>query len=465
VADAGTIRFLGAAGTVTGSKHLLTVNGRHVLLDCGLFQGLKTLRLRNWQPLPFDAAGIGAVLLSHAHLDHSGALPLLVRQGFRGPIYCTPATKDLAAVILRDAAHLQEEEAEIANRYGFSKHSPALPLYTTEDAEAALGLLESRGYGAPFPVTDDVDAIYRRAGHILGAATIELQLGPGTRTRLVFSGDLGRWNRPILRDPELVPEADVLLVESTYGDRVHSADAEAALAGVVRDAVARGGALIIPAFALGRVQELIWTLRRLEETDAIPTVPVFVDSPMATNVTDIYLHHPEEHDLDMQLLRDAKRAPLRSREQRIVRTAQESKALNDRSGPMIIVSASGMATGGRVIHHLKARLPDERTTVLLPGFQAAGTRGRALRDGAREIRIHGRSVPVRATVVTLDGFSAHADRDEILRWLSGFRRSPRQVHVVHGEPQAADSLAATIRAQLGWNAAVAEDGQTVALPS
>ena len=412
MADAGTIRFLGAAGTVTGSKHLLTVNGRHVLLDCGLFQGLKALRLRNWQPLPFDAARVDAVLMSHAHLDHSGALPLLVRQGFRGPIYCTPATKELAAVILRDAAHLQEEEAEIANRYGFSKHRPALPLYTTDDAEAALRLLETRDYGAPFPVNGDIDAIYRRAGHILGAATMELQLGPGACTRLVFSGDLGRWNRPILRDPELVPEADVVLVESTYGDRIHSGDAEAALARVVRDAVARGGALIVPAFALGRVQELIWTLRRLEDADAIPTVPVFVDSPMATDVTDIYLHHPEEHDLDMQLLRDAKRAPLRCREQRIIRTAQESKALNDRSGPMIIFSASGMATGGRVIHHLKARLGDDRTTVLLPGFQAAGTRGRALAEGAREVRIHGRSVPVRATVVTLDGFSAHADRDE-----------------------------------------------------
>src|SRR6185369_11372630 len=371
----------------------------------------------------------------------------------------------LTAIILLDAAHLQEEEAEIANRYGYSKHHPALPLYTTEHAEAALRLLEPRGYGTPFRVTKDVVTVYRRAGHILGAATVELQLDAGTPRRLVFSGDLGRWNRPILRDPELVPEADVVLVESTYGDRIHSGDAEAALARVVRDAVARGGALIIPAFALGRVQELIWTLRRLEETDAIPTVPVFVDSPMATNVTDIYLHHPEEHDLDMQLLRDAKRAPLRSREQRIVRTAQESKALNDRSGPMIIVSASGMATGGRVIHHLKARLGDDRTTVLLPGFQAAGTRGRALAEGAREVRIHGRAVPVRATVVTLDGFSAHADRDELVRWLSGFRRLPKRVYVVHGEPQAADTLAATIRARFGWDASVAEDGATVGLSS
>jgi metallo-beta-lactamase family protein len=465
VADAGTIRFLGAAGTVTGSKHLLTLNGQRVLLDCGLFQGLKALRLRNWQPLPFDAAGVGAVVLSHAHLDHCGALPLLVRQGFRGPIYCTPATKELTAIILLDAAHLQEEEAEIANRYGYSKHHPALPLYTTEHAEAALRLLEPRGYGTPFRVTKDVVTVYRRAGHILGAATVELQLDAGTPRRLVFSGDLGRWNRPILRDPELVPEADVVLVESTYGDRVHSTDATDALARVVRDAVRRGGALIIPAFAVGRVQELVWTLRHLEETNAIPTVPVFVDSPMAIEVTDFYCRHTEEHDVDMALLLDAKRNPLRSREHRLVRTATESKALNDRSGPMIIISASGMATGGRVIHHLKARLPDDRTTVLLPGFQAAGTRGRALADGAREVRIHGRSVPVRATVVTLDGFSAHADRDEIVRWLSGFRHPPKRVYVVHGEAQAADSLAATLRARFGWDASVAEDGATVALPS
>jgi metallo-beta-lactamase family protein len=460
--DVNTVQFLGAAGTVTGSKHLLTVNGRRVLLDCGLFQGLKALRLRNWQPLPFDPASVHAVALSHAHLDHSGALPLLVRDGFRGPIYCTAATKDLTGVILLDAAHLQEEEAEIANRYGYSKHKPALPLYTTADAEAALGLLEVRGYGTPFHITQDVTALFRRAGHILGAATMDLDLGGATR--LAFSGDLGRWNRPIIRDPELVPEADVLLVESTYGDRVHSPEAESALARVVRDAAARGGALIIPAFAVGRVQELIWTLRRLEEANAVPTLPVFIDSPMAINVTDIYCRHPEDHDVDMKLLLDAKRCPLQCKEYRLVRTAEESKALNDRNGPMIIISASGMATGGRVIHHLKARLSDDRTTVLLPGFQAAGTRGRALQDGAREIRIHGRSIPVRATVVTLDGFSAHGDRDEILRWLAGFRQPPREVYVVHGEPQAADSLAATLRARLGWNASVAEDRATIALP-
>ncbi|HXJ36965.1 MAG TPA: MBL fold metallo-hydrolase [Candidatus Eisenbacteria bacterium] len=463
MARARTIRFLGAAGTVTGSKHLVTIDEGSVLLDCGLFQGLKALRLRNWQPHPFDAARLRAVVLSHAHLDHCGALPLLVRAGFKGPIHCTPGTKDLVEVILLDAAHLQEEEAEIANRYGYSKHTPALPLYTTDDAKAALGLLQMHAYGQPFRVIDAMSAVYHRAGHILGAATVTLDLERPPRRRLVFSGDLGRWNRPIIRDPELVKDADVLLVESTYGDRVHTPDPEGALARVVREAAARGGALIIPAFAVGRTQELIWTLRRLEEAGTVPSLPVFVDSPMAINVTEIYCRHPEDHDLDMKLLADATHSPLRCREYHLVRTAEESKALNAREGPFIIISASGMATGGRVIHHLKARLPDERTTVLLPGFQAAGTRGRALHDGAREVRIHGTSVPVRATIVTLDGFSAHADRDEILRWLGGFERAPREVLVVHGEPQASDSLAALLRARLRWNARVAQDGETVTL--
>jgi metallo-beta-lactamase family protein len=463
MADAATLQFLGGVGTVTGSKHLVTTNGHRVLLDCGLFQGLKALRQRNWQPPPFDAAQLEAVVLSHAHLDHSGYLPVLVRRGFRGPILCTPGTEALVRVLLLDAAHLQEEEAETANRYGYSRHRPALPLYTTADAEAALGLTAPRPYGEPFPVTGGITATFRRAGHILGSATVDLRVDDEPPTRLVFSGDLGRWQRPILRDPELVPEADVLLVESTYGDRTHSPDPAAALAHVVRDAVARGGALIVPAFAVGRAQELIWTLRQLEDTDAIPSLPVFVDSPMAIDVTAIYCEHPEDHDLDMKVLMDAHRCPLCCKQYHLVRSVAESKALNERRGPMIIISASGMATGGRVLHHLKFRLPDERTTVLLPGFQAAGTRGRVLQEGAREVRIHGQSVRVRAKVVTLDGFSAHADREEILRWTSGFRRPPRRTHVVHGEPEAARSLAEILHARLGWDVDVARDGETVPL--
>lgn len=463
MAAAPRLKFLGGAGTVTGSKYLVEVNGCQVLLDCGLFQGLKPLRLRNWQPPPFNAGDIEAVVLSHAHVDHSGYLPLLVRHGFRGTIFCTAATEALLRVLLLDAAHLQEEEAALANRHGYSKHTPALPLYTTADAEAALRLTRPQPYGQAFPVAAGVTALFRRAGHILGAATVELRLGDQKPVRLVFSGDLGRWQRPILRDPELVSAADVLLVESTYGNRTHSPDPAGALAAVVREAAAKGGALIVPSFAVGRAQELIWTLRQLEDAEAIPSLAVFIDSPMAINVTDIYCQHPEEHDLEMKLLMDERRCPLCCRQYRLVRTPAESKALNERRGPMIIISASGMATGGRVLHHLKLRLPDERTTILLPGFQAAGTRGRALQEGAEEVRIHGQRVPVRAKVVTLDGFSAHADRDEILRWASGFHHPPRDVFVVHGELQASDALAETLRARLGWNARVAKDGETVSL--
>jgi metallo-beta-lactamase family protein len=458
--DGVTLRFLGGVGTVTGSKYLVTTRGGRFLLDCGLFQGLKALRLRNWEPFPFDAAGVSVVVLSHAHIDHSGALPLLARQGFRGAIHCTAGTQSLLGVMLRDAAHLQEEEARFANRHGYSKHRPALPLYTVEDAEAALRLSRPHRYGEPVAIAPDITAIFRRAGHILGSASVELSLGG---RRLVFSGDLGRWNRPILRDPELVEDADVLLLESTYGDRVHAPNAAEILAEVVRDAAARGGALIVPAFAVGRVQELIWTLRRLEDERKIPSLPVFLDSPMAIDVTEIYCRHPEEHDLDMQALMDARRCPLCCRQYQLVRTVQESQALNAREGAMIIIAGSGMLTGGRVLQHLKRRLHDERTTVLLPGFQAEGTRGRALQEGARELRIHGQLVPVRARVLTLDGLSAHADREEIFRWLAGFRRSPRRVYVVHGEPAASESLAAAVRSRLGWTVEVPREGQIVEL--
>jgi metallo-beta-lactamase family protein len=455
-----TLTFLGAAGTVTGSKYLVRTGRTELLLDCGLYQGLKELRLRNWSPLPVAPARLAAVVLSHAHVDHSGHLPVLVRDGFGGPVPCTPGTADLLRVLLLDAAKLQEEEAAAANRYGYSKHRPALPLYMVEDAERAIRLAAPRRYDEPFQVTGDVEGVFRRAGHILGSATVELRL-PGTR--LVFSGDLGRWDRPILRDPELVAEADVLLVESTYGDRVHARDAVEQLVRIVHEAVARGGALLIPSFAVGRTQELVWRLRRLEDEGRIPSLPVFVDSPMAIDVSDIYCRHPEDHDLEMSLLMDLHRSPLRCRQHQLVRSPQESRALNLRDGPMIVIAGSGMATGGRILHHLKRRLPDPRTTVLLPGFQAADTRGRKLREGARQLRIHGEAVPVRAKVEALDGLSAHADRDEILRWLGGFAKPPRQTWIVHGEPAAAGALAEAIRTRLGWRVAVAEDGATVPL--
>jgi metallo-beta-lactamase family protein len=457
------LTFLGAAGTVTGSKHLVRAGGRQVLLDCGLFQGLKSLRLRNWAPPAVTSSTIDAVVLSHAHVDHSGALPLLVRQGFRGPIFSTPATRDLLGVLLPDAAHLQEEDADRANRRHYTKHRPARPLYTVADAEAALALVQTRPFGTTFDVADGMTARFRRAGHILGAAIVELGLARPRAVRVVFSGDLGRWNRPILHDPELVDAADVLLVESTYGDRVHPTDAEEALATAIRDAAARDGAVIIPAFAVGRTQELVWILRGLEAAGRIPVLPVVVDSPMAIDVTTIYADHDDEHDLPMRRATADGMVGLRTADFRLARTPEQSKALNQHRGPIVIISASGMATGGRVLHHLAHRLPDPRTTVVLTGFQAAGTRGRSLADGAPTLRIHGADVPVRARVVQVDGLSAHADREELRRWLAGFRRPPRRTWVVHGEPQAADRLAATLRADFGWAAEVAEDRATVDL--
>jgi metallo-beta-lactamase family protein len=455
--DDATLTFAGGAGTVTGSKHLLSVGTHRVLLDCGMFQGLKSLRLRNWAPLPFDPRSVDGVVLSHAHLDHSGALPILVRDGFDGPIHCTEATADLLGVLLRDAAHLQEEDAERANRRRYSKHHPALPLFTTPDAERALRRLAPHPFARPIEVAPGIVATFRHAGHILGAAIVEIEIA-NPRRHVVFSGDLGRWKRPLLPDPESIAGADVLLVESTYGDRLHAADPEERLAAIVRDAAAERRTLIVPAFAVGRTQELLWILRDLEDRGRIPILPVFLDSPMAIDVTAIHLRHLEA---DGQGLDELRR--LATNDCHLVRLADESKALNDREGPMILICASGMATGGRVLHHLAHRLPDPATVVLLTGFQAAGTRGRSLADGARSLRIHGADVPVRATVEMLDGLSAHADRDELLRWARGFRRAPRQTWVVHGESQPADRLAAALRTELGWQAAVAVDRETVTL--
>ena len=457
-----TLQFLGAAGTVTGSKHLVRAGDEQVLLDCGLFQGLKELRLRNWRALPVDVRALSAVVLSHAHVDHCGALPLLVRQGFKGPVYCTPGTADLLSIMLLDAAKLQEEEAEFANRHGYSKHHPALPLYTTEDAVRVLKLLAPRRRETDFAVTRGVAARFRHAGHILGAATVQIDLAAPSPCRVVYSGDLGRWDRPILCDPEMVEDADVVLVESTYGDRVHAPDPVSGLARIVNETAERGGVLIVPAFAVGRTQELIWTIRELEEAKRIPVLPVYVDSPMASNVTQVYASHPEDHDVQMQVLSDAGRA-LSSHDFRMVRSVPDSRELVARKGAMIVIAGSGMATGGRVLHHLRRHLPDERATVLVSGYQAAGTRGRKLLEGAKTLRMFGEDVPVRCHVEALDGFSAHADRNDLMRWLRGFRRAPRMLHVVHGEPDAANALAELVRAELRWEVNVAQDGAEVAL--
>ncbi|MBI1966600.1 MAG: MBL fold metallo-hydrolase [Gemmatimonadetes bacterium] len=457
-----TLQFLGAAGTVTGSMHLLRVGEQGVLLDCGLFQGEKALRQRNWGQR-IDPKEVDAVVLSHAHIDHTGYLPVLARRGYRGPIHCTSGTADLVRVLLADSARLLEEEAERANYFGYSKHKPALPLYTAGDAERVLELLEPQRYGRPFGPAKGVEVLYRPAGHILGAATLDVRVdGAGTR-RLAFSGDLGRWDRPIIHDPQPIPEADVLLLESTYGNRAHPAGAEEQLARIVNDAAARGGALLVPAFAVGRTQELIWMLRQLEKQQRIPTLPIWVDSPMATEVSYIYARHPEDHDVEMAASVQRKSSPLDSGRVQISRTREDSRKLNQLRGPVIIIAGSGMATGGRILHHLLVRLDDPRTTVLLVGFQSVGSRGRALRDGVEKLRLFGRELPVRATVESLDALSAHADREELLRWLSGFTRPPSRTYLVHGEPAAAQSLAEAIRERYRWDVAVARDRQTVEL--
>jgi metallo-beta-lactamase family protein len=454
------LTFLGAAGgTVTGSKHLLEGAEGRILLDCGLFQGEKALRLRNWAPPPVDPRSVDAVVLSHAHIDHSGYLPRLLRDGFRGPVYCTPGTIDLLRILLPDAAHLQEEEAAFANRHGTSRHDPALPLFTTADAERVLTRLERVEFGAAFAPAPGMQARFARAGHILGAAIVECVTAG---RRLVFSGDLGRYDVPILMDPAPVPEADVLLVESTYGDRLHpSGDPAAELVAAVQRAAAERGWLVIPAFAVGRAQEMLYELRRLEEAGRVPTLPVYLDSPMGIQATVAYAVRIEEHDAELRQVEAAGARPFAPRRLVVSRSIQDSRRLNDVGGPGIILAGSGMATGGRVLHHLKRLLPDPRTTVLLVGYQAAGTRGRQLQEGAREVRMLGETVPVRARVRMSDTYSAHADRGEILRWLRGFRRAPDATYVVHGETTAARALRDAIAADLGWNAMVAEDGQRV----
>ncbi len=448
-----SLTFLGAAGTVTGSKFLLDTGEARVLLECGLFQGLKELRLQNWTPPPFDPAALEAVLLSHAHIDHSGYLPRLARAGFKGPIYCTNGTADLLKIMLPDAAHLQEEEAEYSNRHGTSKHTPALPLFGVEDAEKTLGLVRPVKVDTPVAVARGLTTRFIRSGHILGAAIMEVGVGD---LRLVHSGDLGRYGVPIMPDPEPVALADVLLVESTYGNRLHpKEDPAAILVAAVQRAVEEKGWLLIPAFAVGRSQDLLYALRQLEAAGRIPALAVYLDSPMAIEATAIYCRHPEEEDPGT--------GPFVPRRFHLSRSVQDSKALNDLEGPVIVISGSGMATGGRVLHHLRHRLPDPRATVLFVGYQAAGTRGRLLRDGAKESMIFGEDVPVRATVLVSDAYSAHADQGEILRWLGGFTRPPRRTYIIHGEPEAARALQEKIAGDLGWTATVAEAGATVPL--
>ncbi len=447
------ITFLGAAGTVTGSKYLVEAEGKRLLVDCGLFQGPKELTQRNWDNLPIDPATIDWVVLTHAHIDHSGYLPRLVRAGYQGPIYANPATRELCGLLLPDSAHLQEEDARFIAKKGYSSHKPPLPLYTVEESKRALEQFKDIPRAQPFTISPQFTVRGHDAGHILGSSWLELTITEnGKQMLVVFSGDLGRYSQPILNDPESPTRADFLLCESTYGDRDHPAGSVAdELAEAVNDTAKRGGAVVIPAFAVGRTQLLMYYLRQLESAQRIPRLPVFVDSPMAINVTGLYENHHEDHDLEFtQEESDGNGDPLNVHEVHMTRTVDESKKINSINSPCVIISASGMATGGRILHHLARRLPDSRNTVLLVGYQAEGSRGRALEDGAKYVRIFGDQIPVRARVVELGQLSAHAGKSELLRWLSGFKTAPKQTFLVHGEPVALEALRVAVTEKFHW---------------
>src|ERR1700734_1760377 len=429
------ITFLGAAGTVTGSKYLVEAEGKRLLVDCGLFEGSKELKQRNWNNLPIDPATIDWVLLTHAHIDHTGYLPRLVHSGFRGPIYANAATRELCQVLLPDSGHLQEEDAKYAAKKGYSSHNPPLPLYTAVQAQDALNRFQEIPRADTFAISPQFSVRSHDAGHILGSTWLELTITEnGKKTLVVFSGDLGRYNQPILKDPESPTRADFLLCESTYGDRDHpTGSVTDELAEVINRVVKRGGAVVVPSFAVGRTQTLMYYLRQLSDAGRIPKIPVYVDSPMAISVTGLYAKHKEDHDMDFtQAEQQGDRDPLNLKDVKMTRTVDESKAINNVAS-CIILSASGMANGGRVLHHLANRLPDAKNAVMLVGYQGEGTGGRALQDGAQYLRIHGQEVPVRAEVVTIAQLSAHAGRNELLRWLSGFQAPPRKTFLVHGE--------------------------------
>ncbi len=450
------LQFLGATGTVTGSKYLLQTSSQSLMVDCGLFQGYKMLRLRNWAPLPLDLRKLGAVILTHAHIDHSGYLPLLVKHGYAGPIYSSSATRDLCTILLLDSAKLQEEEAAHANKHGFSKHKPAIPLYTRTDVERCLSLFKVVDMDSRIKLGDGLSMHLRPSGHILGSAFVTIQAGS---TSITFSGDLGRQHDLVMRPPVPIADSDYLVIESTYGNRLHDpTDPGKILANTINRTIQRDGVVIIPAFAVGRVQTLLYYIYQLKKAKSIPhDLPVYLNSPMAVNVTRIFFDHLGEHKVTAEECRAMCEGV------KFVETEEESKQLNHRQGPMIILAGSGMATGGRVVHHLKAFAPYPRNTILFSGFQAGGTRGALMVGGADEIKIHGEYFPVRAEVVVMDNLSAHADANEIITWLKHFHIPPIRTFVTHGEPAAADALRFRIQEELSWSAYVPDYLETVTL--
>jgi metallo-beta-lactamase family protein len=464
-----TISFYGGVGTVTGSKYLLENKGKKVLVDCGLFQGLKELRERNWQEPPFNPQEIDAVIITHAHIDHTGYLPRLVKLGFAGKIYTSSATADLLKVLLPDSGRLQEEDAEFRNRKGLTSHSPALPLYDEDDARAALELLAPVPNNGEFhEICEDFRAAFYVAGHIMGASLVLVEMAgakdSGEPVRFLFSGDLGHYDQPIVKDPAKPADCDYLMVESTYGNRLHGdVSSEDQMADIINEAARRNAPILIPAFAVGRTQEILYLIRELEEAKRIPILPVAVDSPMAAQTTQIYNRWREEHDEEYVSILMQKRHPLRTTSMMTTSTREESKQLNRMKGARIIVSASGMLTGGRVLHHAMRVLPDENATIVFVGYQAAGTTGRRIQDGEKEVRIMKEWIPVRCHVEKVEGFSAHADWKAVLRWLEGLQTTPKTVFTTHGEPDAAEAMAQHIRERFGWNVHVPHYEETLEL--
>ena len=460
-----SLSFWGAAGTVTGSKYLIESDHARVLVDCGLFQGLKELRLRNWQELPFNAAAVDAVILTHAHIDHTGYLPRFVRQGFRGPVYCSRGTADLLKILLPDSARLQEEDADYRNRHKITKHLPALPLYTEQDAREALKLLQVvKNTGGAFQVVKGISAQFRMAGHILGSSHVLVQVDGAGEDResrsVLFSGDLGKYDQPIIRDPVAPPECDYLVVESTYGNRLHDTEEpKDALERIIKEAAAQKSAILIPAFAVGRAQELVYLIRELEDEKRIPILRVSVDSPMAAAATQAYARPTDEHDEEYEDALKITPTPLRTHSMIASTTREESKRLNAAEGARIIISASGMMNGGRVLHHALRLLPDENAIVVFVGYQAAGTLGRRVADGEKEVKVLGQWIPVRCKIEKIGGFSAHADWKEVVRWLADMPAPPRRVFVTHGEPDAAQAMAGHLRDRFGWQIEVAQYGE------